>query len=577
MDKTHLNSFDALIMKGGGVKGLALAGAIEELEKCCSFKQYVGTSAGSIAAVLLAVGYTGSELRDLLWNKDFKDFLDGSLLLAPWSILVYKGIYKGRHFQEWLANKIDQKTGDPNTPLKDLKTRVTLYANRPSQRGGSTLVFDSSGDLSIAPAHFAVRCSMAIPYFFRPKELWDLRVTDGGLLNNYPVQEFIDEWRTETRRHGQLPPFVALYLGREDKRIFADNTFLSDLISIALERNDADKIRRYRDSTILIDTDPIGTFDFSLTPEAKKYLVASGRLAALEFLDARGILAHVQSEELSNLKKDVEVLKERVTQYRNRRKRTRNAAGIACAASIILALSIFGPVVPPVVDNVLAYVGKYVPVIGNYMQYRHTQLEDEASDIWHIYRSWVNLPVIERHKRVSDAATIEARGRRLITRLDRIQDSPSIRLTQSVSNRYYVARTHSIIATCNYVFREDPRSGEAAALEAREVLRVIKDGRAKLDFIKRNASVDERYEKALKWATDPPNSWDNFDWLEANAESMLFLLHQGRPFKEVYNEVSKIREKFMPDTVDSDSWPERDIAMSEIIALQKRNGTQGVD
>src|SRR6266851_7698742 len=74
---------DALIMKGGGVKGLAFAGAIQELEKHYEFETYVGTSAGSIAAALLAAGANGADLETMLSRKPFREFLDGNLWLAP--------------------------------------------------------------------------------------------------------------------------------------------------------------------------------------------------------------------------------------------------------------------------------------------------------------------------------------------------------------------------------------------------------------------------------------------------------------------------------------------------------------
>ena len=52
-----------LIMKGGGIKGLAYIGAIEELSRRYNFNWFVGTSAGAITAILLGAGYTPRELR----------------------------------------------------------------------------------------------------------------------------------------------------------------------------------------------------------------------------------------------------------------------------------------------------------------------------------------------------------------------------------------------------------------------------------------------------------------------------------------------------------------------------------
>lgn len=50
-------------MKGGGVKGLAYVGALSVLTSHYTFHRYVGTSAGAIAAILLAAGFTPDELE----------------------------------------------------------------------------------------------------------------------------------------------------------------------------------------------------------------------------------------------------------------------------------------------------------------------------------------------------------------------------------------------------------------------------------------------------------------------------------------------------------------------------------
>ena len=53
-----------IVCEGGGVKGIALLGAIYYLEeKGYTFQNFAGTSAGAIVSSLLAVGYTGKELN----------------------------------------------------------------------------------------------------------------------------------------------------------------------------------------------------------------------------------------------------------------------------------------------------------------------------------------------------------------------------------------------------------------------------------------------------------------------------------------------------------------------------------
>ncbi len=57
--------FKNLVFEGGGVKGIAYVGALEVLEKegiLGSIERVAGTSAGAMVAVLVALGYTATEL-----------------------------------------------------------------------------------------------------------------------------------------------------------------------------------------------------------------------------------------------------------------------------------------------------------------------------------------------------------------------------------------------------------------------------------------------------------------------------------------------------------------------------------
>jgi predicted acylesterase/phospholipase RssA len=91
-------AIDALIMKGGGVKGLAFAGAIRELERFFDFRAFVGTSAGAIAAALLAAGATGAQLEDRLSRKPFREFLDGKLWMTLFTFPTLRGLHPGYSF-----------------------------------------------------------------------------------------------------------------------------------------------------------------------------------------------------------------------------------------------------------------------------------------------------------------------------------------------------------------------------------------------------------------------------------------------------------------------------------------------
>ena len=66
--KTNSNLIADAVFEGGGVKGIALVGAVAVAEeKGYRWANLAGTSAGAIVASLLAAGYTGAEFRRSYW------------------------------------------------------------------------------------------------------------------------------------------------------------------------------------------------------------------------------------------------------------------------------------------------------------------------------------------------------------------------------------------------------------------------------------------------------------------------------------------------------------------------------
>ena len=283
-DNTGQAAPHALIMKGGGVKGLAYVGALRELEQYYPFNWFVGTSAGAIAAVLLGAGYTVDELETILAEKDFREFLDAKGLKRLTNLMFHGGLYQAETFTRWISDLLAQKLHSPTRVFfKDLPHRVTIYASVRNQRA---LIFDSHDPAceNIEVAH-AVRCSMSIPFLFTPQQEQGWDVFDGGVQNNYPVDILL-------RDHPQTP-FIGLYLGleiyeRPPKR--SGWLAITELLPIWLEATDEAAIRDYLDQTLIIDPRPIQTTDFSLTGPEKEFLLSAGRTAALKFLAKQNLL-----------------------------------------------------------------------------------------------------------------------------------------------------------------------------------------------------------------------------------------------------------------------------------------------
>jgi predicted acylesterase/phospholipase RssA len=288
----------ALVMKGGGVKGIAFAGALAELEKHFTFDTFAGTSAGAITATLLGAGYKPKELEDILFQSNFDAFRDTHLLMRPINLLRKKGYHAGEKFKTWINSLLKKKLPaiEGFIKLKDLKFRTIVYATRIDE---GRLTFDSHGDRKETVAAFAVRCSMSIPLFFIPTQVDDIDVFDGGLGNNFPLRAFIDD--------NQNKLFLGLYLASPIKD---KSGLLGQLKEIAVDADERQVVNKHIDSIVKIDPFPIDTKEFSLSDDKKRFLIKCGRVGALRYLSDYHKDFGIEEDEVNRLSKELE--KERI-------------------------------------------------------------------------------------------------------------------------------------------------------------------------------------------------------------------------------------------------------------------------
>jgi NTE family protein len=105
-----------LVLSGGGVKGIGLAGAtVALMEARYAIQRVSGTSAGSVVGAILAAGadQLGPEqVEQITMTLPYRKFLDptpitGIPLLGPaWGVLSETGIYKGDFAHDWIRSQL---------------------------------------------------------------------------------------------------------------------------------------------------------------------------------------------------------------------------------------------------------------------------------------------------------------------------------------------------------------------------------------------------------------------------------------------------------------------------------------
>src|SRR5919197_5036850 len=304
-----------LVLEGGGVKGIALVGAIAVLEeRGYTFHRIGGTSVGSVVGSLVAAGMGAGRLEKLMAEIDFAMFEDKNLLdrIGPVgevvSLLVHQGIYRGESLREWLSEELDtlgvRTFGDlrlPEDPGSDLPSerryKLVVMTSDVSRGRLVRLPWDYE-DYGLVPDEQpvadAIRASMSIPFFFQPVRLHhsslgtDCYLVDGGALSNFPIDVFD---RTDNRPP-RWPTFGIKLSAKPDANQVPNpvhNTLDLAKSLIGTMSNAHDQMHLddpcVQRRTIFVDTMHVKATDFHLDRATQDRLYQNGRDAARGFLD----------------------------------------------------------------------------------------------------------------------------------------------------------------------------------------------------------------------------------------------------------------------------------------------------
>ena len=189
-----------LVLSGGGAKGFAHIGALKVIDSLGIKIDYIsGTSMGAIIGSLYATGYSGKQLEDLFNTIDFNELINDefprsskpfyerenaekyavSLPFDNFKINLPSGLSRGQNVYNLLYQLM--------LPVSDINNfehlPIPFFCIATNIETGQSIVMDKG---SLAEA---VTASGALPSLFQPVMIGDTILLDGGVTNNFPVEE----------------------------------------------------------------------------------------------------------------------------------------------------------------------------------------------------------------------------------------------------------------------------------------------------------------------------------------------------------------------------------------------------
>ena len=247
-----------------------------------NINEFLGVSAGAAVCFLFCIGYSLQELNDCIADVDFNELpdLDPANMITLFTSDTQFGIDSGEGVVKFFIKLIKAKNLSSDITFADLSAnkRLRIFASDLNTLNPREFSAKLTPTVKIIDA---LRATISLPFYFTPirDPLTGNLLTDGAIIGNYPIIH--------------LTPFEASQaiglVFDEDRSDYIDiknmSIFFYQIMSCYwINRNKA-ILKRYEKNTIIIPRSNYSSWNFDITKSDKKFLIESGRTAALKFLD----------------------------------------------------------------------------------------------------------------------------------------------------------------------------------------------------------------------------------------------------------------------------------------------------
>ncbi|WP_461533823.1 patatin-like phospholipase family protein [Sinomicrobium sp.] len=189
-----------LVLSGGGAKGLAHIGVLKAIEEAGVRIDYIGgTSMGGIVGALYASGYSAEQLDSIFRVVDFSELIQDNL---PRSARTF---YEKKNYERYaLTLPFDKfKVSFPRALSKgqniyNLLVKLLYHVNDVEDFDKLPIPFfciatnvETGEAVKLDKGYLpeAILASGAFPSLFNPVDIEGKVLIDGGVVNNYPIEE----------------------------------------------------------------------------------------------------------------------------------------------------------------------------------------------------------------------------------------------------------------------------------------------------------------------------------------------------------------------------------------------------
>jgi len=291
-----------LVLSGGGAKGFAEIGVLKVLEEAGVRVDYIGgTSMGAIIGALYASGYNANQLDSIIRHTDFTDILQDKLPRSS------KSFFQKENDEKYIITlPIKHKSiGLPVAISKgqnvfNLFSRLTEHVHNIKDFHNLPIPFlciatdlETGKEVILDHGYLpeAIRASGSFPTLLEPVIIDGKYLADGGIANNFPVQEVINmgadviigvDVQDKLKKKDRLNSAPKIIMQIINFNLYAENDAKKKLVDVYIHPN----IKGYN----------VVSFDKAAE------IIKTGEVAALKEMPYLKSIAAQQSDKLKLLK-----------------------------------------------------------------------------------------------------------------------------------------------------------------------------------------------------------------------------------------------------------------------------------
>ena len=280
--------FENLVFEGGGIKGVAYIGVLEalnKLDKMKYVKKTIGTSVGSIFALLATMKCTDEQIDKYFCTllNEMTKFHDNIFTEAE-NFINKMGLHSNENMYNAVNLIINEMYGTNNITFNQLyeltNTELTVVATCLSTRKIAYFNHKTYPDMEVAKS---IQISTSVPLFYTVTK-WDNMIwVDGGIAENFPI-EYFDNSDGAFNEH--TLGFLFEYDAKK-QHLYSVNNLLElfgGIENTLLDNNVRQSIKKTKNRFIIdIDTNDISSLDFNLPQEKLDFLRSQGMKSTMEF------------------------------------------------------------------------------------------------------------------------------------------------------------------------------------------------------------------------------------------------------------------------------------------------------